>query len=167
MKTKNDVLYFAKVRHTAIIPTKTEENAGYDIYANFEQDIFKIEPQMTATVPTGIASAISNGWYLQVEERGSTGANGIKKSAGVIDSSYRGEIFIAITNATDKTIIISKSIKKINTTDTTIEYPYTKAIAQLILHRVHNEIPVEEISYDELVEIPSTRGDGKLGASGK
>lgn len=167
MKTKDNVLYFAKIRPTAIIPTKTEENAGYDIYANFEQDILKIKPATTATVPTGIASAISNGWYLQVEERGSTGANGIKKSAGVVDSSYRGEIFIAITNATDKTIIISKTAEKINITETTIEYPYKKAIAQLILHRVHNEILVEEISYDELKEIPSVRKDGKLGASGK
>ena len=167
MKTQDNVLYFAKVRSTAIIPTKTEENAGYDIYANFDQDTLKIKPATTVTVPTGIASAISNGWYLQVEERGSTGANGIKKSAGVVDSSYRGEIFIAITNATDKTIIISKTAEKINITETTIEYPYKKAIAQLILHRVHNEIPVEEISYDELKEIPSVRKDGKLGASGK
>ena len=42
-----------------------------------------------------------------------------------------------------------------------------RSIAQLILHRVHNEILVEEISYDELKEIPSVRKDGKLGASGK
>ena len=29
---------FAKVRPTAKIPTKRDEDAGYDIYANFEED---------------------------------------------------------------------------------------------------------------------------------
>lgn len=36
MEMKDNVLYFAKVRPTAIIPSRTEENAGYDIYANFD-----------------------------------------------------------------------------------------------------------------------------------
>ena len=34
---END-LVFAKVRPDAIIPTKDDENAGYDIYANFKED---------------------------------------------------------------------------------------------------------------------------------
>ena len=31
---------FAKVRPTAKIPTKRDEDAGYDIYANFEEDYY-------------------------------------------------------------------------------------------------------------------------------
>jgi len=86
----NDLL-FAKVKPNAIIPTKKEENAGYDIYACFDENThyLVIPPQETILVPTGIASAMNNNYYLQVEERGSTGSKGIKKSAGVIDSSYR------------------------------------------------------------------------------
>ena len=48
-----------------------------------------------------------------------------------------------------------------------IVYPYTKALFQGIVHDVHNELNREEISYDELQAIPSERGSGKLGSSGK
>ena len=48
---------FAKVRPTAIIPTKREEDAGYDIYANFDEDYIRINPHETKMIPTGIASA--------------------------------------------------------------------------------------------------------------
>ena len=47
-----------------------------------------------------------------------------------------------------------------------IIYPYSKAIAQLIVH----EVPVMnqyEITYEELKSIPSKRGTGALGSSGK
>lgn len=167
MEMNENTLYFAKVRPTAIIPTREEENAGYDIYADFVDQELIIRPHQTVGVPTGIASAMTANWYLQVEERGSTGINGIKKSAGVVDSSYRGEIFIAITNSTDKTLRITKDATKVDIGDDTILYPYTKAIAQLVLHRVHNEVSTEEISYEELTAIPSKRGAGALGSSGK
>ncbi|MCR5526180.1 MAG: dUTP pyrophosphatase [Lachnospiraceae bacterium] len=173
-------LKFAKVRPSATIPTKEKFNAGFDIYADFEKDYMAIKPNETTLVPTGIASALSSDLYLQVHERGSTGSIGMKYSAGVIDSSYRGEIFIAITNCSDKDILISKlpedeTITKYKVSmgygkemDEYIKvYPYTKGIAQLIIHRVHNEVPVEEVPYDELKTIPSDRGDGKLGSSGK
>ena len=42
-----------------------------------------------------------------------------------------------------------------------------KAIAQLIVHEVHNEVEPKEISYEELQSIPSKRGTGSLGSSGK
>ena len=59
-------LVFAKVRPDAIIPTKDTENAGYDIYANFEEDYLIIPPHETVLVPTGIASAMTDNYYLQV-----------------------------------------------------------------------------------------------------
>lgn len=164
----NDLL-FAKVKPNAIIPTKKEENAGYDIYACFDENThyLVIPPQETILVPTGIASAMNNNYYLQVEERGSTGSKGIKKSAGVIDSSYRGEIFIALTNTNSVPIVINKDIIDPNTFDELIiVYPYTKAIAQLIVHEVP-KMQVKEISYDKLKSIPSDRGCGILGSSGK
>ena len=193
---KDNELVFAKVRPDAIIPTKEDGNAGYDIYANFEEDYMVIPSNSTKLVPTGIASAMTNDWYLQVEERGSTGSKGIKKSAGVVDASYRGEIFIAITNANDIDLLISKltreelidkyghedfgdivmednnhTIYLVDADDynydiSAIIHPYSKAIAQLVVHEVP-KMEVNEISYEELVEIPSTRGVGALGSSGK
>lgn len=210
IKNMNEVTYldendlvFSKVRPDAIIPTKEEENAGYDIYANFENEFLIIPPHKTTLIPTGIASAMSDKYYLQVHERGSTGSKGIKYSAGVIDSSYRGEIFIALTNTNSIEVIISKLTldelatkyginnkygtyikydsnygegnayiiaSSVNTPITegltAIIYPYTKAIAQLIVHEVP-KMNVKEISYDELKAIPSKRGTGSLGSSGK
>ena len=187
-------LVFAKVKPNAIIPTKEEENAGYDIYACFEEDFIVIPPHSTKLIPTGIAAAVSDKYYLQVHERGSTGSKGMKYGAGVVDSSYRGEIFICINNVNINEIVISKIteeelIEKYATDyfgEKVIEYgsgefdhifledkdyypiiyPYSKAIAQLVVHEVP-KMNVKEISYEELKAIPSKRGTGALGSSGK
>jgi len=171
--TNKKKLYFAKVRPDAIIPTKNKEDAGYDIYACFDVDFMVIPPHQTKLIPTGIASALSTKYYIQIEERGSTGSKGIKKSAGVIDSGYRNEWFIAITNSTDVKIIISKLSKQelinyigLTAVENSIIYPYTKAIAQAVVHEVP-EMTIEEINYDALLTIPSKRGTGSLGSSGK
>ncbi len=170
-------MYIAKLRPDAIIPTKRVEDAGYDIYANFDGDTFVIPSLTTIPVPSGIAIACSSDYYLQVEERGSTGKIGLKKSAGVMDSGYRGEYFILLTNANKKDVVISKksceelgktfvcSGKKYKTKNCII-YPYTKAIAQLVVLPVP-KMKTTEISYEELKNIPSLRGDGKYGSSKK
>ena len=229
-------IIFAKVKENAIIPSKEEENAGFDIYAcwdGVEKKDKIIKPHTTKLIPTGIACALPIDYYFQVEERGSTGSKGIKKSAGVVDSGYRGEIFVAISNVNDKYLIFGdkdtylqealNELKKwqsvdinnlteqdkidvekilrdqypdtydaltdkekeiviknvyqeiksssndetlINNITNAIFYPETKAIAQLVLHKVDN-LPVKEISYEELKQIPSKRGTGILGSSGK
>ena len=162
-------LYWAKVKENAIIPTKEDENAGYDIYACFDVEYICIKPHETKLVPTGMACAVSEDYYLQVQERGSTGSKGVKYGAGVIDSGYRGEIFIAITNSNDIPVYIIKgdaSNVDIYPYTDAIFYPYEKAIAQLIVH----DVPVmdsKEITYEELCSIPSKRGTGSLGSTGK
>lgn len=231
----NDIK-FAKVKESAIIPSKELENAGYDIYAcweGMEKSDRIIKPHQTKLIPTGIACALPVEYYFQVEERGSTGSKGIKKSAGVVDSGYRGEIFVAITNCNDKYVVFDDkdkyleqalnelekwqsvdidnlteedilsmeeylrgiygedydilsdnekmdTIKQVYTNikysnskkqiidhiSNAIFYPPNKAIAQLVLHKV-DDLPVNEISYEELKNIPSKRGDGVLGSSGK
>ena len=157
---------FAKVKENAIIPTKRDEDAGYDLYSCFDEEYIKINPLETKLIPTGIAVATPTDYYFQIEERGSTGSKGIKKSAGVIDSGYRNEIFIAITNCNNKPLVITKETNIDYLKDDYIVYPYNKAIAQMILHKVHN-LESEEISYEELKNIPSERGLGALGSSGK
>lgn len=161
-------IYWAKVRPDAIIPTKRDEDAGYDIYANFEEIDMVIEPFTTKLIPTGIASRLSENLYFQIEERGSTGSKGIKKSAGVIDGNYNGEWFVALTNCNNKPVLITKEGTEFTKylEEDYIVYPYTKAIAQAVLHTV----PVAtstEITYEDLKAIPSNRGNGALGSSGK
>lgn len=169
-----DKIYFAKIREDAIIPTREEYNAGLDIYPCFDEEYMIIEPGETKLVPTGIASAIPINYYIQIHERGSSGSKGIKYSAGVIDSSYRGEWFLATTNANKKPILITK--KDIEALDEDIKhiiknayviYPYNKALFQGVVHCVHNNLERTEIAYEDILKIPSKRGDGKLGSSGK
>lgn len=164
---------FAKTNPNAIIPSKSEENAGYDIYACFDEDYIVILPHTTKLIPTGIASAFSSDYYFQIEERGSTGSKGIKKSAGVIDSGFRGEWKVAITNSTEKFLFITKLSEQETfenfwggTMKSSFCYPYNKAIAQAVLHKVP-KTEIQEISYEELKSIPSERGEGMLGSSGK
>lgn len=171
---KKNKIYFAKVRENAVIPQKENWDAGFDIYACFDEEYIIIPPHGTALIPSGIASALPEDYYIQIQERGSSGSRGIKYSAGVVDSSYRGEWFLATANVNDKPVLITKidleSIDK-NIRDIIengfIVYPYSKALFQGIVHRVHNELEREEISFEELKKMPSERGDGKLGSSGK
>lgn len=171
---------FAKIRGDAIIPSKKDEDMGFDLYANFTEDYIYIMPHETKLIPTGIASACEKDYGLVLFERGSTGSKGMARRCGVVDSSYRGEIFVGITNTTDKMLFVSKLsdnetimnyfkcdiIGADNMRHRTIVYPYTKAIAQALVLPVP-KTKVKEISYEALCSIKSERGTGKLGSSKK
>lgn len=165
-------LFFARKNNTVILPTKSDENAGYDIYANFEESYFVIPPHTTKMVPTGLHSACSKGYYIQLLERGSTGTKGIAQRCGVIDSGYRGEWFVPLTNTTNNTIVISKVNEEelvenlCLSRNAIVIYPYSKAICQAAILPVP-KMEVKEISVDEIMEIKSERGTGALGSSGK
>lgn len=190
-----ETIRFAKVKENAIIPTKTDENMGYDIYACFDEDYIEIRPHQTKLIPTGIASCCSEDYGFIIKERGSTGSQGIAVRCGVIDSGFRGEWFVALTNTTKETIRITKKVDKVQqgvayggkeekyyfgvneNIDLTQDdlfvygeilklYPYSKAIAQAILVPVP-KVKVEEVTYDELKAIKSDRMNGQLGSSGK
>lgn len=168
---------FAKVRPDAIIPSKRKEDMGYDIYACFDEEYMAIFPHETRLIPTGIASVCDPEYGFLLRERGSTGSKGIALRAGVIDSGYRNEWFVGLTNTTNKTLLISKLSadrtycqavidNNLNGYDPYIVYPYTKAIAQAIVTHVP-DTSVEEISFEDLQDIPSERGMGALGSSNK
>jgi dUTP pyrophosphatase len=175
---------FAKVRPDAIIPSKRDEDMGFDIYACFDEDYMVIEPHETKLIPTGLASACDPEYGFLLKERGSTGSKGIALRCGVIDSGYRNEWFVCLTNTTNKRLFISKlseeetlnkyysnikwkffiKIKKFFTK--TLVYPYSKAIAQALIAPVP-KTNVLEFPYENLKEIESERGMGALGSSNK
>ena len=159
-------LYWAKVKKEAKIPSKRDEDAGYDLYPCFEQDYMEILPHQTKLIPLGVASAFDSNYVMILKERGSTGTKGIGQRSGVIDSGYRGEYMAPVTNLNDKTVRIAK--KEIVDTwqdkENYIIYPYEKAICQGVL-LVMPQLENEEISYDDLKKMESLRGDGKLGSS--
>ena len=167
---------FAKVKPSAKIPTKRQEDAGMDVYACFDEDYMIIMPHETKMIPTGIASSCSDDFMFKLEERGSTGTKGIEQRCGIIDSGFRGEWFAPLTNGNDYPIIISKK-SDLKDTDLNVDllnktygqvviYPYEKAICQAMVIPVPR-LNIEEISYEELQNIESDRGTGALGSSGK
>ena len=178
----NTKIYFAKVRPNATIPSKRNEDAGYDIYACFDEDYMVIAPHETKLIPTGIASACDSEYCFILKERGSTGTKGIAQRCGVIDSGYRNEWFVPVTNASNKWIVICKETMTEEKLKDAIWserekyrdvlhfdiqcYPYEKAISQALVIPVP-QTTVEEITLDELKQIVSERGDGALGSSGK
>ena len=175
---------FAKIRPNAIVPSKRAEDMGFDIYPCFDEDYMCIPPNTTKLIPTGIASACDCGYGFVLFERGSTGTKGMARRCGVIDSGYRAEWFVCITNTTNKDVVISKFDKmqtamlmreSFNTPFLLSEgevdncltvYPYTKALAQALVIPVP-EVEVETLSYEDLKAIPSERGLGNLGSSNK
>ena len=164
---------FAKVHPDAIIPSKRDEDMGFDIYPCFDEDYIVIKPFETKLIPTGIASSCSSEYGFILRERGSTGSKGIALRAGVLDSGYRGEWFVGLTNTTEKVLFISKLSEEEtydrhygDTMPLSFVYPYSKAIAQALVIPVP-KIKVEEVSYDELKAIESERGTGALGSSNK
>ena len=162
-----ETLYFAKLRPGAVIPSKRAEDAGYDIYACFDEDYVVIEPLHTVRVPTGLISAFSPDYYLQLQERGSSGTKGIAQRCGVIDSGFHNEWFIPMTNVNDVPVVIAKKHAAAQFEGkNVILYPYEKAICQAVLLPVPRTEVVEK-SPEEIRAMESLRGMGELGSSGK
>ena len=137
-----------KVRENAKIPTYgTEFAAGADLYACIEkEEVFK--PGETKLIPTGISMAIPTGYVGLVYARsGLASKRGLAPAnkVGVIDSDYRGEIFVALHNHSteEKTIEIGERIAQI------VIAPYLKA---------------EFLETEELDE--TSRGEGGFGSTG-
>lgn len=169
---------FAKIKPNAIIPTKRPEDAGYDVYPCFDEDYIIIKPHTTVIIPTGIASVCDTDYCFVLHERSSTGTKGMAQRCGIIDSGYRGEWGVPITNTNDVPIVICKKEFVATFSDFAsvlllpygeanyILYPYEKAICQALILPVP-EVEIEEYTYEELKAISSERGTGRLGSSGK
>lgn len=163
------VVKFLRVHDDASIPNKRDGDAGYDIYARFNDDYIFIAPHQTKMIPTGIASAFSKRYVAILKERGSTGIRGIGQRAGVIDSSYRGEWFVPITNHNSVPLVIcKKEHEDIFNDQDVIIYPYNKAICQVIFV-TNPRLDIVELDQNAYYNtaLQSTRGEGALGSSGK
>lgn len=173
-------LKVSRANDRCIVPSKNAEDAGYDIYLNpvwLDENggMVEIKPNETLMIPTGIRTVIEPTHYAQIQERGSTGTKGMKYGAGVIDSSYRGEWFVPITNCSNSIIVLydvekhnKESIvdKYLINSHGVVLYPSSKGIAQFVLLEVP-KCEVVEVSVDDVLNTKSIRGEGALGHSGK
>ena len=100
-----------KLYEDAVIPTRADNgSAGMDLYAYLVDkdidDILVIPPHKTEMVSVGFAMEIPNGTYGAIFARsGLSSKKGLRPAncVGVIDSTYRGEVFVALHNDSDKT----------------------------------------------------------------
>lgn len=134
------------------IPSKgTDGAAGYDIRAMItnENGSILIEPGETVAVPTGIYMSMPRGVACLVLPRSGLSRSTmlrISNAPGLIDSDYRGEVKVLLTN-----------------TSPNMRYTIDNGmrIAQLMFIN-HNDITCEVVT-----ELDSTkRGDGGFGSTG-
>ena len=95
---------------------KTSPNAaGYELFSSTSFEILSSEFKK---LPTGVVLKLPDALYAQIAEKSSVSLRGLSVRAGVIDSDYRGQIFVVLQN----------------TSDQKIEWKRECAIAQLIFH---------------------------------
>ena len=93
----------------ARIPYRAEPgSAGYDVFCTKPIEIY---PGTRQLVPTGISTEFLKNYYLRVAPRSGISLKGIDIGAGVIDSSYRGEIKVLIINNSESTLTFPKGTK--------------------------------------------------------
>jgi dUTP pyrophosphatase len=130
---------------SAKIPVRfNPTDAGADL---FSLEDFNLKPGERKTIRTGVSLEIPEGYYGRIAPRsGLASKQGIDVLAGVIDSSYRGEVKVVLLN-TDK--------------DNSFHGTKGDRIAQLIIER-HFNLPF--VLAEELSE--SERGSGGFGSTG-
>lgn len=138
-----------RLNNLAKIPTQADVgSAGYDLYAATDYDI-QIPPHSNVLISTGIAMSIPIGYFGGIYSRSGIASKRNLRPAncvGAIDSSYRGEIKVALHNDSPETKTVQAG----------------ERIAQLIIHK-HEIADFEEV--DELDK--TERGDGGFGSSGE
>ncbi|TXH00371.1 MAG: dUTP diphosphatase [Candidatus Moraniibacteriota bacterium] len=118
-------------------------DAGMDLYSVAE---LILKPGERASVPTGIAIALSDGYVALVwDKSGVSHKFGVKVLGGVIDAGYRGEWLIGLVNLGQEPYPIKKGQK----------------IAQVLIQAVERP-EIEEV--EELDE--TSRGAGRFGSTG-
>ena len=125
-------LLVEKLNPEATLPSLSYKgDAGFNI---FSAEKLVLNPGEKAAVKTGWKLAIPAGYAGFVwDKSGLAVKNHIKTMAGVIDSNYRGELLVVLTNLGKEPYHIEKGIK----------------IAQLIIHKVETLEIKETVISDE------------------
>ncbi|MFA6540211.1 MAG: dUTP diphosphatase [Bacteroidota bacterium] len=130
------------------LPTyATQGSAGMDIYAAVETEVV-ICPGETILIPTGFSIELPMGFEAQIRPRSGLAVKnsiGIMNSPGTIDSDYRGEVKIILTNHGKIDFIVKRSDR----------------IAQMVISKY------ERAEWLEVDSLSSThRGEGGFGSTG-
>lgn len=159
MDTMNNILVkFIKLKNNAITPNNQKiGDAGYDLCAT---EHVKIKPMTRALVSTGLAIEIPEGYYGRIAPRsGLAVKNGIDVLAGVVDSSYRGEVKVVLINLTFDLNGFSPLNQIVGSVNDFVIKPGDR-IAQIIFEKYHT---VEWQETDKLSDSDRVGGFGSTG----
>ena len=139
-----------KINSWSKLPTRgSDYAAGYDLYA--DQSV-TVSSGQTVLVGTGVALEIPEGYFGAVYARsGLATKQGLRPAncVGVIDSDYRGQVFVAVHNDN----IEPEGYRSIEQGD---------RIAQLVIQKF------EPAEFEEVEDLEETkRGEGGFGSTGK
>jgi dUTP pyrophosphatase len=125
----------------------TEGSAGMDLCAAVSNDV-AIQPGETVLIPTGFSIELPVGYEAQIRPRSGLAVKhqvGILNSPGTIDSDYRGEVKIILTNFGKNVFTVKKGDR----------------IAQMVIGSY------TKILWDEVDSLSETvRGAGGFGHTG-
>jgi dUTP pyrophosphatase len=125
-----------------ILPYALKTDAGMDLLSS--HDII-LTPHIPTKIKTGIKIEIPEGYVGLIWDKSSIGALGVKTMGGVIDSGYRGEVIVMLTNLTHDPITFERG----------------KKIAQLIIQ------PYITATLEQAEELSETaRGEKAFGSTG-
>jgi len=102
---------FIRTDENAIVPTKANwSDVGYDLSIIKKVKDFNSK---TALYDTGIKIQLDFGYYAEIVPRSSISKSGyiLANNIGIIDNSYRGNLFIALTKIADDAIEIEYPFK--------------------------------------------------------
>lgn len=139
-----DIPIVKLVSHAKLPAYAHKNDAGMDLFA--AQEVC-LQPQERIVVSTGIAMQIPAGFVgLVWDKSGRALRDGLKTMAGVIDSSYRGEIQVVLLNISSRSITIMVHEK----------------IAQLLIQPVVSATLKEVTKFDD----STARGANGFGSTG-
>lgn len=138
-------LQIKRIHSDAVVPSCAHEgDAGFDLCAS---EPVTVQSGDVVQVPTGIALEIPEGYVgLIWDKSGLAQKKRLKTLGGVIDSGYRGEVFVGIVNLGDASYTFEVGDK----------------VAQMLIQKV--EVP-KIVEVDELND--SERGEKGFGSTGK
>ncbi len=143
-------LKIKRLNHDKDLPLPAYESngsSGMDIRADVISSV-QLNPGEIKLIPTGFAVSVPLGYEVQIRPRSGLALKhgiGLVNSPGTIDSDYRGEVGIIMTNWGPEPFIIKRGDR----------------IAQMIISRVYQANLVETDNLDE-----TSRGQGGFGHTG-
>jgi len=124
-----------------------EGDSGMDVRANIRETIIIVSGQ-SMVIPTGVFLEIPKGYEVQVRPKSSLSAKGILVHFGTVDTGYRGEMIITMSN--------------LNTNGFMHTIKQGDKVAQLVI------VPIVQAELMQVSEIDTNteRGTGGFGSTG-